>query len=75
VPELRAGRKQNHWMWFIFSTDSGARASFDGLPGFADFFTCGRADVYCRHEILGPNSASYPLVKFGRGALRDEIFG
>jgi len=52
LAELRAGRKQGHWMWFIFPQhrDLGrsAMAKFYGLSG-AD-----EAAAYLAHRLLGP---------------------
>jgi uncharacterized protein (DUF1810 family) len=49
--ELRAGRKQGHWMWFIFPQhrDLGrsANAKFYGLSGTAE------ARAYAVHPLLG----------------------
>jgi len=50
--ELREGRKQSHWMWFIFPQLKGLggspmaiRYAISSLP---------EADAYLRHSILGP---------------------
>ena len=49
--ELKAGRKQSHWMWFIFPQhrDLGRSemAKFYGLSGVEE------ARVYAAHPILG----------------------
>lgn len=50
--ELRAGRKQSHWMWFVFPQLAGLgrspmaqRYAISGLP---------EARAYLRHPVLGP---------------------
>ncbi len=52
LAELRAGRKQSHWMWFIFPQhrDLGrsAIAKFYGLSGEEE------ARAYLEHPLLGP---------------------
>jgi uncharacterized protein (DUF1810 family) len=51
LAELKAGRKQSHWMWFIFPQhrDLGrsATAKFYGLSGE------GEARAYLAHPVLG----------------------
>ena len=51
LAELAAGRKQGHWMWFIFPQhrDLGrsANAKFYGLAGIAE------ARAYAGHPLLG----------------------
>jgi uncharacterized protein (DUF1810 family) len=52
VGELRAGRKQSHWMWFVFPQITGlgrsTTAQFYGLDGLAE------AAAYWAHPVLGP---------------------
>ncbi len=50
--ELRSGRKQSHWMWFIFPQIEGLghsslarKFAVSGLP---------EAEAYLNHELLGP---------------------
>ncbi|MGV1873004.1 DUF1810 domain-containing protein [Agrobacterium rosae] len=49
--ELRAGRKQSHWMWFIFPQIRGLSRSdtarFYAISGRSE------AEAYLRHPILG----------------------
>lgn len=51
LAELRAGRKQSHWMWFIFPQhrDLGrsATAKYYGLSGIDE------ARAYAAHPLLG----------------------
>jgi uncharacterized protein (DUF1810 family) len=50
--ELTAGRKQSHWMWFVFpqlkALGRSATAQFYGLDDLAE------AQSYCAHPVLGP---------------------
>src|SRR5262245_13808588 len=52
LAELRAGRKQSHWMWFVFPQLRGLGRSetsrFYGLDGL------GEARAYLAHPVLGP---------------------
>ncbi|MBL8882490.1 MAG: DUF1810 domain-containing protein [Hyphomicrobium sp.] len=52
MAELRHGRKQSHWIWFIFPQMKGL-----GLSSNAEFFGIGslqEAEAYLAHPILGP---------------------
>jgi len=50
--ELQNGRKQSHWMWFIFpqlvGLGNSANAAFYGIDGKAE------AAAYLAHPVLGP---------------------
>lgn len=50
IGELRAGRKRNHWMWFVFPQMRGlgtsATSQFYGIGSLAE------ARAYLRHPIL-----------------------
>ena len=50
--ELRAGRKESHWMWFIFPQIAGLGQS----PTSVQFgiFSLDEASAYLSHPILGP---------------------
>jgi uncharacterized protein (DUF1810 family) len=52
LDELKAGRKQSHWMWFIFPQLRGLgrspTAEFYGLSSLAE------ARAYLAHPLLGP---------------------
>ena len=52
LAELQAGRKQSHWMWFIFPqlrglghSDTAQRYGISGLD---------EANAYLSHPVLGP---------------------
>ena len=74
ISEIRSGRKQSHWMWYIFP-------QFDGL-GFSTttrhyaIKSIGEAEAYLRDPVLGPR-----LLECARAtlALREqsasEVFG
>jgi uncharacterized protein (DUF1810 family) len=50
--ELTAGRKETHWIWFIFPQIMGL-----GLSGMSEKFgitSLAQAQCYLRHDVLGP---------------------
>jgi uncharacterized protein (DUF1810 family) len=52
VAELSRGRKQTHWIWFIFPQIAGL-----GLSATAQRFAIGSRDeavAYLEHDLLGP---------------------
>src|SRR5580692_2687976 len=52
VKELSHGRKQTHWMWFIFPQIAGL-----GFSAMAHRFAIGsraEAAAYLEHDVLGP---------------------
>ncbi len=76
LAELRAGRKQSHWMWFIFPQhrDLGRSptAKFYGLSGRDE------AAAYLAHPVLGPRwRACVEAVEAHRraGTRLEAIFG
>jgi len=71
LAELKAGRKQSHWMWFIFPQhrDLGrsSTAKYYGLSGEEE------ARAYLAHPLLGPRlrecfAALRPHLKAGISA-------
>jgi uncharacterized protein (DUF1810 family) len=52
LAELRAGRKQSHWMWFVFpqlrSLGRSSTAQFYGISSLKE------ARAYLAHPLLGP---------------------
>jgi len=65
LAEIRAGRKQRHWMWFIFPQLAGLgrseRARHFGLSGAAE------AAAFLAHPVLGPR-----LLAIAREMLAHE---
>jgi uncharacterized protein (DUF1810 family) len=52
LEEFRAGRKQTHWMWFVFPQIAGL-----GFSETAKLYAIGSRDeaaAYLRHPLLGP---------------------
>ena len=72
--ELRAGRKQGHWMWFIFPQLRGlgrsATADAFGISGRRE------AGAYLGHPVLGPRLRECSrLVNLVEGRSAERIFG
>lgn len=72
--ELRAGRKESHWMWYIFPQLEGlghsSMSRYYSIKGVAE------ARAYLSHPVLGPRLRECAEVVHGivgRSAL--EIFG
>ena len=72
--EIRSGRKQSHWMWYIFP-------QFDGL-GFSStskrysIKSVAEAKAYLAHPVLGPRLRACTDAVLGvEGRSAVEIFG
>jgi uncharacterized protein (DUF1810 family) len=72
--ELRAGRKQSHWMWFVFpqirglgSSEMAVRYAISSLE---------EARAYLEHAVLGPRLRECAEIVLGvKGKTVEEIFG
>jgi len=74
LAELVAGRKQSHWMWFIFPQLAGlgrsARAQHYGIGSRQE------AVAYGRHPLLGPRLRECTRAVLGHpDEAPDAIFG
>jgi uncharacterized protein (DUF1810 family) len=74
LAELRAGRKQSHWMWFIFpqlaALGRSPTAKFYGIVDLDE------ARAYLAHPVLGPRLITCTqLVNAVAGKTVHEIFG
>ncbi len=71
--ELHAGRKQTHWMWFIFPQLRGlGRSSTSQFYGIEDL---AEARAYLGHAVLGPRlKACVEAVLAVSGRSLKEIF-
>ena len=72
--ELRAGRKESHWMWFVFPQIAGLGQSPTSLRFAISLLA--EASAYLTHPILGPRlreCATLVLDVEGRSA--PDIFG
>jgi uncharacterized protein (DUF1810 family) len=75
VRELRAGRKQSHWMWFVFPQIAGlgssAMAQRFAITGLAE------AAAYLDHPVLGARlrQCAQLLITLDDEAAAVDIFG
>ena len=72
--EIEAGRKQSHWMWFIFPQIAGLGSS--AMAVRYAIASLAEARAYLAHPVLGPrlrDCATLALAVEGRSAT--EIFG
>jgi uncharacterized protein (DUF1810 family) len=71
--ELREGRKQSHWMWFIFPQLKGLGNS--AMSNFYGIRSRKEVEAYLAHPILGPRLRSCTsLVMQVEGRSIDQIF-
>jgi uncharacterized protein (DUF1810 family) len=72
--ELRAGRKETHWMWFIFPQIAGL-----GMSSISKHYAIGslaEARSYLLHSILGPRLVECTTIVNGlQGRSAQEVFG
>jgi len=72
--ELRQGRKESHWMWFVFPQLKGL-----GHSWMANKFAISsreEAEAYLGHSILGPRLKECTrLVNLVEGRSIEQIFG
>ena len=74
LTELRNGRKQSHWMWFIFPQYAGL--GFSATSKFYAILSLDEAQAYLQHTVLGQNLLECTrtvLAIEGRSAR--DIFG
>ena len=74
LAELRRGRKESHWMWFVFPQFAGL--GFSQMSVRYAIKSLDEARAYLAHPVLGPRlveCAGAVLAITGRSAL--EIFG
>ena len=72
--ELHAGRKESHWMWFVFPQIAGlgrsATSAFFAIASFDE------ARAYLAHPILGPRLKECArLVLEVEGRTARQVFG
>jgi uncharacterized protein (DUF1810 family) len=74
LAELTAGRKQTHWIWFIFPQLKGlgrsSTAAFYGLSSLAE------ASAYLKHPELGPRlETALALVQVSSAPSLNALLG
>jgi uncharacterized protein (DUF1810 family) len=74
VAELRAGRKQSHWMWFVFPQIAGLGRS--PMARRYAISSLDEARAYLRHPVLGPRLAECAtILAQAPGRSAEQIFG
>jgi uncharacterized protein (DUF1810 family) len=74
LDELRAGRKQSHWMWFIFPQMKGL--GFSSMAAHYGIGSLAEARAYLAHPILGMRLVRCTEAVLALGGLTPrEIFG
>ncbi|MGB5706553.1 MAG: DUF1810 domain-containing protein [Arenicellales bacterium] len=74
LSELRAGRKQSHWMWFVFPEIEGLGSS----PTASQFAikSIAEAEAYLHHPILGPRLRECTTTLLSSSGLSaSDVFG
>jgi uncharacterized protein (DUF1810 family) len=72
--ELRAGRKETHWMWFVFPQIKGLGQS--AMAHKYAILTLGEAKAYLAHPVLGERlRACTRLVTSLKDTTAEAIFG
>ncbi|OAI48241.1 calpastatin [Planctomycetaceae bacterium SCGC AG-212-F19] len=74
LKELRNGRKQSHWMWYVFPQVDGLGFS----PTSKRYSIKGRAEAeaYLQHPVLGPRLVEIAKAAIGvQGRTAHEVFG
>jgi uncharacterized protein (DUF1810 family) len=72
--ELREGRKQTHWMWFIFPQMAGLGSS--AMARRYAIASLAEAEAYLSHPVLGSRlTECVQLVNAVEGRTAEEILG
>jgi len=74
LAEIRGGRKQSHWMWYVFPQIAGL-----GMSEMSRRYAIGslaEAEAYLRHPVLGPRLLECAQAALGvEGQSAREVFG
>src|SRR5262249_38234830 len=65
LAEIKSGRKQSHWMWYIFPQFDGL--GFSSTSQFFSIKSVAEARAYLAHPVLGPR-----LIECAEAVLRVE---
>ena len=74
LAELKQGRKESHWMWFIFPQFEGLGSS--SMARFYSIKSGTEAKAYLKHPLLGQRliECSNALLQY-KGKSASDIFG
>src|SRR5512146_2039278 len=74
LAELRAGRKNSHWMWFVFPQIAGL--GYSPAARTYAITSLAEARAYLAHPVLGPRLAECAAILAGlSGRTAEQIFG
>ena len=74
LSEIRAGRKQSHWMWFIFPQIAGL--GFSAMSQKYAISSLAEAKAYLEHPILGARLRELMQTALDvNGRTANQIFG
>src|SRR5262245_50831668 len=74
LAEIRAGRKQSHWIWFIFPQFAGLGMTMQSVAYAIN--SLDEATAYLSHPVLGPRLSECANAVIGvEGKSAAEIFG
>jgi uncharacterized protein (DUF1810 family) len=75
LAELRAGRKQTHWMWFIFPQLAGLGSS--STARYYSILSVAEARAYLEHPLIGPRLLACidAILPWADTRSADEILG
>ena len=75
LAELKEGRKESHWMWFVFpqlaALGRSCTAKFYGITSLHE------ACTYCQHPVLGPrlHECVDAVLPWAGSRSAEQIFG
>ena len=74
LAEIRRGRKQSHWMWYVFPQIAGL--GFSSTSKLYAIKDCAEAELYLAHPVLGARlvEISEALLEI-EGKTANQIFG
>lgn len=73
LAELRSGRKQSHWMWYIFPQIAGLGRSPTAI--FYAIADAQEARAYLAHPLLGPRLVDAVTAAIDAPGSAEAIFG
>ena len=74
LSEIRSGRKQSHWMWYIFPQYVGLGTS--AMSRMHAIKSLAEAEAYVNHSVLGPRLLACADAVIGvSGRSATDIFG
>ena len=73
LAELRAGRKQSHWMWFVFPQIAGLGSS--PMAQRYAIASLDEARAYLAHPLLGPRLRDCTQAAIAAPGSAREVFG